>query len=53
MISKTSISSAQSVEGFSRLFSATAMAFERDASRLSRQIHTLAPRATHKRSNGK
>lgn len=53
MIRETSLSSVDSAEGFSRLFSATALAFEREASRLSRQIHTAVPRATNKRRNGK
>lgn len=53
MVSTTRMSSAESFEGFSRLFSSTAMAFEREASRLSRQIHAAAPKANGKRSNGK
>ncbi|MGE8144028.1 hypothetical protein ACQKP7_02330 [Pseudomonas frederiksbergensis] len=53
MISQTSISPVDSTEGFSRLFDATAEAFEREASRLSRQIHAFAPRANTKRGRGK
>ncbi|QJI39517.1 hypothetical protein HKK52_00815 [Pseudomonas sp. ADAK2] len=50
---ETSISSVDSAEGFSRLFSATALAFEREASRFSRQIYAAAPRAMNKHRNGK
>ncbi|WP_191632475.1 hypothetical protein [Pseudomonas fluorescens] len=45
--------SADATEGFSRLFSTTAMAFEREALRLSKQALMGAPTGTRKRSNGK
>lgn len=44
---------AETTRDFSRLFNATAMAFEQDALRISRQIKVAAPRANRKRSNGK
>lgn len=44
---------AEVTQDFSRLFDATAMAFERDALRISRQVQMAAPRANRKRSNGK
>jgi hypothetical protein len=45
--------SATSAERFSRLFDTTAMSFEREAQRISKQIFTVAPSASRKRSGGK
>ena len=42
-----------SVEGFSRLFDATAAAFEREAARLSRDIVSVAPERATQRERGK
>lgn len=44
---------AMSVEGFSRLFGATAMSFEWEAQRISKQTLTVALRASRKRSSRK
>jgi len=53
MFSNSKGFSAVSVEGVSRLFDTTAMSFEREAQRISKQTLTVAPRASHKRSNEK
>jgi hypothetical protein len=44
---------AETAQRFSGLFKATAKAFERDALRISKQIHRAAPRFSHKHFNGK
>jgi hypothetical protein len=53
MASDTKGSTTVSLEGFSRLFGTTAMSFDREAQRISKQILTDAPRASDKRSSGK
>ncbi|VVN71903.1 hypothetical protein PS710_00484 [Pseudomonas fluorescens] len=53
MFSNSKGFSAKFVEGFSRLFDTSAMSYERHAQRISKQILTIAPRASSKRSNGK
>ena len=45
--------SAVSVEGLARLFDTSAMSYEREAQRISKQIHTTALITSYKRSNGK
>lgn len=44
---------AKATQDFSRVFNATAIAFELDALQISKQMDMAAPRSTHKRSNGK
>ncbi|MET0776653.1 MAG: hypothetical protein ABWZ65_14390 [Pseudomonas mandelii] len=53
MNSNPDVFSAEAAQDFYRLFDTTAMAFERDALRISKQIRMAAPGATRKRSNGK
>jgi len=53
MFSNSKGLSAVSVEGLARLFDTSAMSYEREAQRISKQIHTIAPIPTFKRSNGK
>jgi hypothetical protein len=53
MNSSPDASFAEAAQDFSRLFDATATAFERDALRISKQIQRAAPGATRKRSNAK
>ena len=45
--------SSDSAEGFAMLFGSTAMSFEREAKRLSKQILTATSSSSRKRFNGK
>lgn len=53
MISSDQSFSLERVKGFSRLFESTAMSFELEARRMSRQILPIVPRSFQKRSKNR
>ena len=53
MFSNSKGFSAVSVEGLARHFDTSAMSYEREAQRISKQILTIALIPSYKRSNGK
>lgn len=53
MIAHSRVSIAPFEDDFSRLFTTTAMAFEREAMRITKHVQMSLPKASGKRSNGR